>query len=123
MKNWCKNGMEQKTKNDIRKKVGQTIEISRKMHRNREPKSDKEIDELFATSNYYFHKCFSTNGKSRFYSKMAIAGISLDNVLAALESVYDKTSPQYLRRRKRINKTIGFCFDVFGRSVPLGIRQ
>jgi hypothetical protein len=42
MKNWCKNEMEQKTKNDIRKKVGQTIEISRKMHRNREPKSDKE---------------------------------------------------------------------------------
>lgn len=42
MKNWCKNEMDQKTKNVIRKKVGQTIEISRKMHRNREPKSDKE---------------------------------------------------------------------------------
>lgn len=71
------------------------------------PNTVKEIEALFATTDYYYNNCFTKKGSARLYSKLAVTGISLENVMTALKYVYDKTSSQYIQRKKRISKSIG----------------
>ena len=71
------------------------------------PNTVKEIEALFATTDYYYNNCFTKKGNARLYSKLAVTGISLENVMTALKYVYDKTSPQYIQRKKRISKSMG----------------
>lgn len=71
------------------------------------PNTVKEIEALFATTDYYYNNCFTKKGNARLYSKLAVTGISLDNVMTALKNAYDKTSPQYIQRKKRISKSLG----------------
>ena len=71
------------------------------------PETVKEINALFATSDYYYNNCFAKKGNGRLYSKLAITGISLDNIMSAFKYMYDKTTPQYIQRKKRITKSLG----------------
>lgn len=71
------------------------------------PNTVKEIEAMFATTDYYYNNCFTKKGNARSYSKLAVTGISLENVMTALKYVYDKTSPQYIQRKKRISKSMG----------------
>lgn len=71
------------------------------------PNTVKGINALFATTDYYYNNCFMKKGTTRLYSKLAVTEISLDNIMTALKYVYDKTSPQYLQRKKRISNSMG----------------
>ena len=71
------------------------------------PETAKKINELFASSDYYYNNCFIKKGSGLFYSKLAVTGISLENITSAFECMYDKTSPQYIQRKKRVKKTLG----------------
>ena len=74
------------------------------------PVNANEVSSIFASSDYYYNECFvkKNSKESKFYSKQAITGISLENVITSLNRKYGKTSTQYKQRTKKINKYLPF---------------
>ena len=65
-----------------------------------------EASTFFSSSDYYYNECFANknNGETKYYSKQAIVGISMENVIAALNTKHGKSSAIYKQRLKKITK-------------------